>query len=84
MEEHRNSSRRRTVKEGKVVLSKSTLIDCLIRDLSERGARLEFAGPTVLPPEFKLRIVASGVEAQVELTWQRGLSAGVKFEAPLR
>ncbi len=67
-----------------MILSKSTLIDCVIRDMSDTGVRLEFGGLTQLPSEFKLRVAASGAEAVVELAWQRGLSAGVWFDAPLR
>jgi len=82
MQHERISARRRTLKGGKVILSKSTLIDCVIRDLSETGARLEFSGATSLPSEFKLQFATSGEERLVTLTWQRGLSAGVHFEAP--
>ena len=81
MQHERISARRRTLKGGKVILSKSTLIDCMIKDLSETGARLEFSGATSLPSEFKLQFTTSGEEKLVTLTWQRGLSAGVHFEA---
>ncbi len=81
MEEHRKSVRRRKLDGAKVILSKSTLIDCVIRDMSDTGARLEFGGLTQLPSEFKLRVAATGTEAFVELAWQRGLSAGVRFAA---
>jgi hypothetical protein len=84
VEEHRASTRRLTLKDGKAILSSSTLMNCIIRDLSEGGACLEFGGPTSLPPEFKLRVVAVRMEAPVELAWQRGYSAGVRFETPLR
>lgn len=84
MDEHRVTTRRRTVKEGKVILTKWTVMDCLVRDLSHTGALLEFATPTKLPAEFRLRILVMGAEAPVELVWQRGLKAGVRFETPLR
>jgi hypothetical protein len=50
--------------------------------LSDTGAQLKFAGPTPLPPAFMLRVVSSGIEMHGELAWQRGLSAGVRFETP--
>jgi hypothetical protein len=83
MDEHRSKDRRRKLQAGKAILSKSTIIDCTIRDLSETGARLEFSGPTQLPKEFVLRVAMTGAQAPVELMWQRGLSAGVRFDAPL-
>jgi len=84
MNEHRSSHRRQTLKAAKLLLSGSTLLDCLVRDISETGARLEFPGPSPLPPEFRLRVVADRTEAPAALAWQRGLAAGVHFGAPLR
>ncbi len=77
LQELRASQRQRIIRGGKVILSKSTLLDCVIRDLSSGGARLEFAGPTSLPSEFKLRIREEAAKP-VELAWQRGLRAGVR------
>jgi hypothetical protein len=79
MEEHRNSIRRRTLKEGRVILTDSTVIDCRIRDLSESGARLEFGGLTNLPREFRLLIVSTNSIVPVAVAWQRGQLVGVYF-----
>ena len=80
MEERRAASpRRRTLKKGKVVLSDATIMDCLVRNLSETGARLEFGGPVSLPPNFRVLVVGSNVLVPTALSWQRGLSAGVTF-----
>ena len=81
MEERRstNAHRRRTLKKGRVVLSDSTVMDCLVRDLTETGARLEFAAPVGLPPDFRLLVVGSNLLMPSALSWQRGLSAGVHF-----
>jgi len=59
-------------------------MNCVIRNLSEGGARLEFGGLTRLPLEFKLRSVSTGSEAAAKPAWQRGCSAGVRFETPFR
>jgi len=79
MEERRKSSRRRTLKRGKVILTKWTVMDCVIRNLSERGARLEFGGPVDLPKAFQLQLIDTGATVPAELLWQRGLTAGVSF-----
>ena len=60
MEERRKSSRRRTLKRGKVILTKWTVMDCVIRNVSERGARLEFGGPVELPKTFQLQLIDFG------------------------
>jgi hypothetical protein len=82
MEEHRVSPRRRTLKQGKAVLSDVTVLDCVVRDMSEGGARLEFGGITKLPPEFRLLVVSTNLLIPVELRWQRGPVAGVAFTGP--
>ena len=80
----RTATRRRTLKEGKVVLSDWTVISCRIRDMSETGARLEFDGLTELPKEFRILVASSNQLVPVELAWQRGLAAGVHFTGPAR
>lgn len=84
MEDHRHDTRRRARKEAKVVLSDSTSIDCLIRDISVTGARLEFGGPTELPQAFLVFIVSSNQIMPAERAWQRGLAVGVHFTGPGR
>ena len=81
-EERRQVQRRRALKEAKVVLSDWAVIDCLIRDVSEAGARLEFSGATELPPEFRVLIFSSNLLYPAEVEWQRGLAAGVLFTGP--
>jgi hypothetical protein len=78
-QERRGGHRRRALKQARVILSDWTVIDCLVRDVSDAGARLEFGGPTELPKEFKVLVVASGRTMEAELGWRRGLSAGVHF-----
>jgi PilZ domain len=77
--ESRKSVRRRTLKAGKVILPNGSVIDCSIRDMSETGAQLGFAGIAVLPPHFELLIVSSETRMPAELVWHRGLKAGVRF-----
>ena len=79
MNENRNAGRRKALKGGKIILSKSSLLDCRIVDLSDTGARLELDAPTFLPLKFSLRFVTSGKEIPVKLAWQRGAEAGVRF-----
>lgn len=82
MEEHRKAHRRRMLKEGKVVLSDRTVIDCLIRDLSEGGARLEFGAPMELPDGFELLIASQNLLVPSAPAWQHGLRAGIRFTGP--
>jgi hypothetical protein len=81
-DDHRNRHRRRTLKQGRVVLAGSTVIDCKLRDMSEDGAHLVFGGAISLPDEFKLYNVSDKLMVRVKLAWQRGLEAGVSFTGP--
>jgi len=78
----RRSPRRRQLKDGKVVLSNWTTVDCTIRDVSEGGVRLTFGGPTGLPEMFKLLFVSGHCMRDVRTVWQKGLGAGLEFLGP--
>ena len=81
-EEPRSARRNRTLKEAKLITSDSTLIDCLVRDLSESGARITFSAPTTPPQTFWLLLVSTHKMRPARLQWQRGLSAGLTFTGP--
>ncbi len=84
---NRVAGRRRMLKQGKVILTDWTVLDCIVRDISETGARLAFGGPTSLPKEVRLLVVSSNEMFPGEVAWQRGLNAGVHLPArrdPLR
>jgi hypothetical protein len=82
MEKERSASRRRTLKTGRVVMTDWTTYDCVVRDLSESGARLEFGGPVELPKAFRVLVTSSNLLIPAELAWQRGKAAGVRFTGP--
>ena len=81
-QERRASIRHRTLKQAKVVLHDSSTIDCIIRNISEGGAHLDFTDPVPLPDHFEVLIVASNALVPAERIWERGKAAGVKFTGP--
>lgn len=78
-DENRRGSRRRTLNRGKIMMSDSTVLDCTIRDLSEGGACLIFAGPTQVPESFWLLVLPGRKMRLADRLWQRGLAAGIAF-----
>lgn len=53
MNERRLHGRRRTFKGGKLIFNKGlSVLDCIIRDLSDDGARLELTTTTTIPDQF--------------------------------
>jgi len=57
-------------------------ITCTIRNLSNTGAMLNFANPTILPRAFSLQF--DGTEQRASVIWQSGRIAGVRFQTVLR
>ena len=81
-EERRGVRRLRTLKQGKIVTSNWTAYDCLIRDISDHGARIALGGLAELPENFRLLIVSSNTLIPAELEWRRSLLAGLRFTGP--
>ena len=54
--------------------------DCLIKDLSASGAKIELSHFYRLPPRFVLLHFHDAVAFEVVLKWRRGDLAGMAFE----
>lgn len=79
MRDRRRERRHRVLKEGKVMLTDWVSVNCVVRDISPGGARLEFEGPVYLPSEFQLCIVSAELTIPAVPAWQRRGEAGVRF-----
>jgi hypothetical protein len=56
-----------------------TSFDCVIRDISSRGARLHFSGTTPTPDVFDLYISQKDQMLRANVTWRSGENVGVAF-----
>jgi hypothetical protein len=54
--------------------------DCMIKDLSQSGAKIELSHFHKLPPRFVLLHFEAGVAFEVMLKWRRGDLAGMVIE----
>jgi hypothetical protein len=81
MTEHRRSSpRKRTLLQGRIVFNdRFSLIECVVRDLSETGARIAFEHPIDIPPEFDLEIARKGISRRCRVSWSSGKEHGLMF-----
>ena len=78
--EHRRSQRKRTILQGRVVFNnRFSLLDCIVRDLSETGAQVAFAHPVTLPLEIELEIPTRGLSALARVMWSNGKNHGLMF-----
>ena len=80
----RGAVRQRVLKEAKVVLSDWTVIDCLLRNMSDTGACLKFGDLVNLPEAFRLLIVSTNMLVPSARMWQRGELAGIRFTGPAK
>ncbi len=82
---HRNENRRverrhRVYKRGRIIFGDGfSTIDCTIRDLSTRGARIAVEDQLTVPPRFSFAILDTGEVHSAVRRWQRGRSIGVEF-----
>ena len=80
MHERRSSKRWGAYLKGRIVFnSRSSVLDCTVRDLSDTGAGISFADVSPIPKEFELEIPARGIRAYGRLMWSRGANHGVMF-----
>ena len=79
-EEHRRSARRRVLLGGKLVFGPTDItLDCTIRDLSEKGARVRIASPVPLPDTVWLIELRNGLAFESHVAWRRVPEFGLEF-----
>ena len=55
-------------------------IQCLVRDISEGGARLMFDSPDLIAETLKLHLPIGEQTFQANVRWRKGNEMGVAFE----
>lgn len=58
-------------------------IPCVIRDLSDGGARIGLSPRYALPGRFWIVVWHVEITRRARLVWRRGAFAGIAFERPL-
>jgi hypothetical protein len=59
--------------------NRNVTMDCIVRNTSLSGARLEISPELTLPAEFELEIPQRQATFHCALKWRRANAAGVKF-----
>lgn len=79
--EQRTSSRVRTVLKAEIRYNDGLMrTPCLVRDISDHGARIELAGEIALPDSFDLYIDKRHQTRRAVVKRRNGLEIGVAFE----
>jgi hypothetical protein len=83
--ERRASPRARVLKHGKLIFAnRKSVFDCVVRDISEGGARIACAHAGILPTELQLMLCSSRDVRDVRVVWRRPDQVGVQFLSPPR
>ena len=79
----RSTARRKAFKEAEVIHQDLQLfMICTLRNLSEKGALLDFNRSICIPKEFDLRIKAENIVVPCEVVWHEDQTVGVRFNWP--
>lgn len=85
VDERRAHPRHRVLKRAKAVFNgNNSVIDCVMRDLSQGGARLSCGSVAQLPDAFLLVFVAEREMRDVRVAWRSLSEVGVQFLSPPR
>ena len=80
MIEKRTFPRHRVLKQGTIAFRGGGGIDCMVRNLSLSGARLDIINPVGLPSSFTLVIVSDHLLRECHAVWSREQKIGVAFD----
>lgn len=64
------------------IMGREGATNCVVRDLSDTGAKLGVSSKAKLPPEFDLWFVQRKMKMRVRIRWRRGDYVGVLFCDP--
>jgi len=80
MKEQRDLRRRRSLKGGRIVFNNgSSTIDCIIKNLSEGGARVQVENSMGIPTQFMLFLDDGGPAKSCVVKWRTTTALGVAF-----
>jgi hypothetical protein len=80
MIEKRAAPRQKVLKHGTLAFGGGRGLDCMVRNISSGGARLDVANPCGLPQSFMLLIETDQFMRRCRPVWCSGTRIGVAFD----
>jgi hypothetical protein len=81
-QDRRSSTRQKSFLQGRVMFNnRRSSVDCIVRELSESGARLKFSTPVAVPEVFELHIPNKDETFRAHVIWNDGTDVGVALGA---
>ena len=82
LEERRAEPRHRVFKGGALSFNEGYgALECVVRNLSEHGARLRFGDTPAVPPRFMLRVSGEGRSRHAHVRWRSLTDVGVALDS---
>ncbi len=83
MNERRSTPRQKTFLKGVILFNnRKSSADCVIRDFTDQGARLQFSASIITPDVVELEIPNKDQILQAHVRWRKGDECGVSFDHP--
>ncbi len=80
MKERRALVRQRTLIKGRIYFNnRLSSMECIVRDITANGARLEFSENVTLPDAFELYIPNRHEYFHARVEWRRGSNLGISW-----
>jgi hypothetical protein len=80
MSEKRAAPRHRVLKRGALAFNGGGGLDCMVRNISQSGARIDIANPVGVPEVFTLVIEADHFTRRCHAVWSSERQIGVAFD----
>jgi len=77
--ERRNSMRSKVLKGAKIILGTSSVIDCVVRNVTNNGARVELANTVELPEDLGLTFDGGRSIRPCKVVWRTVTETGIQF-----
>lgn len=83
MLERRQYQRARVYYGGMVAFNaRNSTLDCVVRNFSRRGAKIEFENSAIIPDRIDFEIERRGLSCLARLVWRGRNAAGLAFSDP--
>jgi hypothetical protein len=80
MQERRAIHRNRTYLQGEIAFNgRCSTLTCLVRNMSQNGAKIVFAATALIPNEFDVVIPNKAESRRARIVWREQLQAGIAF-----
>ena len=80
-QERRAHPRQKSFLQGRIYYNnRRATVDCIVRDITDHGARLKFSDSSVVPDAFELFIPNKQETFKAHAIWNNGTEVGVAFE----